>query len=109
MKLINGQKRADFLKAENSKTSQVTADEIKEFPQSYMIAAFSDGVIKGIEFAETELQTLAIEFADWITTAECPYAPIGENINEWVDLSKEGITIIISSKELFQEFIKQRK
>jgi len=52
---------------------------------------------------------LAVKFADWITTAECPYAPIGENINEWVDLSKEGITIIINSKELFQEFLKQRK
>ncbi len=56
-----------------------------------------------------DFDSLAIEFADWITTAECPYAPIGKNINEWVDLSKSGITIIISSKELFQEFIKQRK
>ena len=56
-----------------------------------------------------DFNSTAIEFADWITTAECTYAPIGENSNEWVDLSKEGITIIISSKELFQEFSKQRK
>ena len=63
----------------------------------------------GVAFAEKELQNLAIEFADWITTSECSFAPIGENVNEWVDLSKEGITIIISSKELFEEFLKQRK
>lgn len=61
-----------------------------------------------LNHVDYDFDSLAIEFADWITTAECLYAPIGENINEWVDLSKEGITIIISSKELFQEFIKQR-
>ena len=72
-------------------------------------AYFGNGFQSGVYFAENELQNLAIEFADWITTAECTYAPIGDNTNEWIDLSKEGITIIINSKELFQEFIKQRK
>ena len=37
MKLINGQKRADFLKKENSKTSQVTAEEIKDFAGLYHV------------------------------------------------------------------------
>ena len=66
MKLINGQKQAIFLKTENSKTLQVTAEEIKEFPQTYMIAAFSDGVLKGIEFAEAEYQKILLELIESI-------------------------------------------
>lgn len=70
MKLINGQKRADFLKKENSKTSQVTAEEIKDFPQSYMVAAFSDGVIKGIDFAESEYEGILLELIESIFAYE---------------------------------------
>lgn len=100
MKLINGQKRADFLKAENSKTSQVTADEIKEFPQSYMIAAFSDGVIKGIKFAETELQTLAIEFANYCADSRL----------SWLRMQKDNLSGFdrFSTGQLFSKFLTER-
>ena len=88
MKLINGQKRADFLKVENSKTSQVTADEIKEFPQSHMIAAFSDGVIKGIEFAEVEYQKILLELIESIFDYE------KESGSKIIEFGREPETIL---------------
>ena len=100
MKLINGQKRADFLKVENSKTSQVTSDEIKEFPQSYMIAAFSDGVMKGIDFAEKELQNLAIEFAKWINDNY----DMTENRYVWTNWQENH-----STEKCFELFLEWRK
>lgn len=64
---------------------------------------------KGVQFAETELSNLAIEFAQWIATEQCAYAPIGDDRDEWVDLSVSGIIVIINSTELFEKFIEQRK
>ena len=88
MKLINGQKRADFLKAENSKTSKVTSDEIKEFPQSYMIASFSDGVIRGIEFAEAEYQKILLELIESIFDYE------KESGSKIIEFGREPETIL---------------
>ncbi len=99
MKLINGQKRAGFLKEQNSKTSQVTAEEIKDFPQSYMVAAFSDGVIKGIDFAEKELQNLAIEFGNWLNDN----VDMTQNKYKW-DTWHE----ILSTEQCFERFLVQR-
>ena len=53
---------------------------------------------KGVEFAETELQTLAIEFAEWLLKNKCkPFDSL-----YWEH------TQFFTTKELFKVFIEQR-
>jgi len=62
----------------------------------------------GAEWKEKEIQDISIEFAEWVATSECPFVPSFNNQNEWTDVTKRGIMIVLSSGEIFQEFLKQR-
>lgn len=103
MKLINGQKKANFLKTENNKVLQVTAEEIKEFPQTYMIAAFSDGVSKGIEFAEVEYQNILIDFGIFLGKNHYRY---NETMMYWFN---DRMTNTFTTEELLIKFSEMRK
>ena len=61
----------------------------------------------GVEFAENELQILAAEFAEWIGSENCDYIPSGV-LNEWINSAVKGMQIYITSKELFELFLKTR-
>ena len=57
--------------------------------------------------AESELQELAIEFAEWISGDNCDWTP-STQCNLWQYKYKIQ-AIKINSEELFQKFIEQRK
>lgn len=50
---------------------------------------------------------LAIEFAEWIGSENCDYIPTGV-LNEWINSAVKGMQIYITSKELFELFLKTR-
>ena len=56
---------------------------------------------EGVSFAESELQNLAIEFADWISNEDLKYDGI-----KWED--KNGYIFGYGTKDLFSKFIEQR-
>jgi len=63
-----------------------------------------DNIEKAYAFAETELQNLAIEFAAW--TQDSSFKKIFL-LSEWVH--KNGGSKILTTKQLFEIFIDQRK
>jgi len=71
----------------------VSSEDIREMPQNFVRAAFDDGITQGIEFAETELQNIAIEFAEWVINEhigkeyKLPYFKITDNtlLNEFIN------------------------
>lgn len=63
----------------------------------------STAVIHGASFAETELQNLAIEFAEYIKF-ECYIS----TSDEWYMPTGKG-DVVCTTSELFANFIKQRK
>lgn len=66
---------------------------------------------KGVEFAETELQNIAIEFANWIGDNQFSFS---ENQNKWVKRSYSygnitGSEIISdTTQQLFEIFLSKR-
>ena len=72
---------------------------------NYAISDFTDGV----EFAEKELENLAIEFAEWILQHKDPsFGIIGgyKSPNKWMD-TIQGNRIDYTTKELFEIFKKE--
>ena len=56
MELISEQKIKEFIITENGKTQHAPSDSIRELPQSFITAAFMDGINKGINFAISEIE-----------------------------------------------------
>ena len=66
----------------------------------------------GVEFAESKFEDLAIEFANWINTSRQGFHSLYREKNStepiyWAEAFASG-RIDYTSKELFQQFIKDR-
>ena len=105
MELISEQKRNEFMRLENSRTPHAPSENIKELPQSYITASFMDGINKGINFAEKEIENLAIEYSEWLSTQK-DYS-FCKSKNVWTLYGKSG-EFDLTSKQLFDFYIEQR-
>lgn len=66
----------------------------------------------GVEFAESKVEEIAVEFADWLNIHEEGFRSLYREKNSntpiyWVSCYTGG-RIDYTSKELFQQFIKER-
>lgn len=100
--------RDSLLKEKNRTTGQFVGIPLTHNQIESQATGFLTGFESGVSFAETELQTIAIEFAEWCCKNE--YAIVQTDIDKWEWWKWDGsvVTELFSTTTLFVKFLSER-